>query len=55
MLFTVRHIALPQIDGFAIIGSPIWGSPENFSSFVGSVVDKVSVFRDGFTILRIPK
>ena len=51
----VKCVVLSQTGGVDFLGSPIWGSPEFFSTFVGSVVDHVSVLQTehAFEIWRI--
>ena len=39
----VKRVVLPEVGGIDFLGSPIWGSPDFLSTFVGSVVDHVSV------------
>ena len=41
----VEHVDLSQAGGIDFLGSPIWGSPKFLSTFVGSVVDRVSVLQ----------
>ena len=42
----VKRVVLPQAGGINFLGSPIWGSPEFLSAFVGSVVDRVSALQE---------
>ena len=41
----VKHVILSQPGGIDFLGSPIWDSPEFLSTFVGSIVDRVSVLQ----------
>ena len=41
----VKCVVLSQAGGIDFLGSPIWGSPDFLFSFVGSVVDRVSVLQ----------
>ena len=41
----VKHVVLPEVGGIDFLGSPIWGSPDFLSTFVGLVVDRVSVLQ----------
>ena len=49
------HVVLSQTGGVDFLGSPIWGSPEFLSTFVGSVVDRVSVLQTRLRDLEDPQ
>ena len=51
----VKRVVLPQTGGIDFLGSPIWGSPEFLSTFVGSVVDRVSVLQERLRDLDDPQ
>ena len=51
----VKRVVLPQTEGIDFLGSPIWGSPEFLSTFVGSVVDRVSVLQERLRNLDDPQ
>ena len=51
----VKRVVLPQAGGIDFLGSPIWGSPEFLSAFVGSVVDRVSALQERLRDLGDPQ
>ena len=51
----VKRVVFPQAGGFDFLGSPIWGSPEFLSAFVGSVVDRVSALQERLRDLGDPQ
>ena len=60
MLFNIfppaaKRVVLPEVGGIDFLGSPIWGSPEFLSTFVGSVVDRVSVLQACLEDLKAPQ
>ena len=51
----VKRVAIPEVGGIDFLGSPIWGSPDFLSTFVGSVVDHVSVLQARLEDLEDPQ
>ena len=51
----VKHVVLPEVGGIDFLDSPIWGSPDLLSTFVGSVVDHVSVLQARLEDLEDPQ
>ena len=51
----VKRVVLSQTGGVDFLGSLIWGSPEFLSTFVGSVVDRVSVLQTCLQDLEDPQ
>ena len=51
---TVKRVVLPAVGGIDFMGSPIWGSSDFLSTFVGSVVDHVSVLQTCLEDLEDP-
>ena len=51
----VKRVVFPQAGGIDFLGSPIWGSPEFLSVFVGSVVDRVSALQERLRDLGDPQ
>ena len=52
---SVKCLVLPEVGGIDFLGSPIWGSPDFLSTFVGSVVDCVSVLQARLEDLEDPQ
>ena len=50
----VKCVVLPEVGGIDFLGSPIWDSPDFLSTFVGSVVDCVSVLQAHLEDLEDP-
>lgn len=50
----VKRVVLPEAGGIVFLGFPIWGSPDFLSTFVGSVVDRVSVLQTRLHDLEDP-
>ena len=44
----VKRMVVPEVGGIDFLGSPIWGFPDFLSTFVGSVVDCISVLQARF-------
>ena len=51
----VKRVVLPDVGGIDFLGSPIWGSPDFLSTFVGSVVDRVSILQTRLGDLEDPQ
>ena len=51
----VKRVVLSQAGGIDFLGSSIWGSPDFLSSFMGSVVDRVSVLQTRLQDLEDPQ
>ena len=50
----VKRLVLPEVGGIDFLGSPIWSS-EFLCTFVGSVVDRVSVLQAHLEDLEAPQ
>ena len=48
-------MVLPEVGGIDFLSSPIWGSPDFLYTFVGSVVDGVSVLQAHLEDLEDPQ
>ena len=51
----VKRLVLHEVGGIDFLGSPIWGSPDFLSTFVGSVVDRISVLQACLEDLEDPQ